>query len=314
MSQETTMKELITNVKNLINDNNGTSKTINTIQTLQRGVFGGVLIYPAISILPINQVFPERFSNGVFKTYNTISLEIYCKANAPTEAHAQSMLIIDQIKDVLYTSNNWKFSDTVYNLIFGGSTFNEVSDFPQTGLYNTSLQLQFHSMEEEPVEIIEKTIAEESARSMVDRITDTFKTYADITHANNAVIDLSNIQTFNEMNIPSVNGFLAKARNYPVIIITEDNEDRGHLEAGRDIMERNFRAVIYTKALPKWTNLAQNLDIVEQVKDIISINRQWATYAYNTQLRGVSYNLTQLERTFLYSSEVLFTVFTKEAL
>jgi len=240
---ETCMKDLLTNLKELFKDygNNGSKgTTLSNIKTYKRGVISSTnTVYPVLICMPIREVIIQRRSDHTQIVERTVNVEIYTKSYSPESSERVILDYEDKIRSIFYDSsypNNYKLTEddgrnTVINFeIERYELLNDDQDVVQ-GLI---VPIKYYSLEDvSSYEIL--TQSESTTLDIGDQFRTVFK----------ADSDLSNVKFFFNNTIPPIPITSGSA----ICIKERFSEDR-HAWLGRDDEKREFHIYLWTKLSP----------------------------------------------------------------
>lgn len=294
-SQATNMKTLLSAIKTKLLAYQGT-----TLSAISGGWYRGVFVpkygFPALAIMPVEEVISKYTSSFEYRVRRTVDIEVYSKQPYAEDTVEQCMDLISAVKDIAQANIDW--DDNAIDTTMPDETYRPVGE----GIYAGILRMHILSTESRPSVIGSNSVVETDSKSMIQAIHTVFTN-----HIKGTSPSLSKInKIYRSYDTPPM--------KYPAITLLEDNLIRDRKWAGQDHPTRNFRVKVQTYALGREKNLDDNLDLVEIVKDIIQKNYKWGGKAYDSQIQGISYDTVDMKDYPLYVSTIRFNVFGVEPL
>jgi len=276
----TTMKLLLTNVKQVFLDNRSNIGC----SYIMRGILPPVPVWPCIAIMPESEYIIEIRSGGEYIIRRDISIEVYTRNYKTELGNKQLKDIISEIVNVCQvqnrsSSNRW--SGSVFDCTWGTESYDTPFSYDGQVVQIGILPMTFTSTETIPASRpIVGTATETGQSDLIDYINTLMVTYIDGT---DATFDLTNVRQINKKRIPP-------RSLYPGITIVGRDTSRDRRYAGADVAVNGIEIAVWTKLLDKEVNLDMNLDIVEVVKDVCQYNADWNGQCENSYIENIVYD------------------------
>ena len=294
---ETCMKDLLTNLKELFKDygNNGSKgTTLSNIKTYKRGVISSTnTVYPVLICMPIREVIIQRRSDHTQIVERTVNVEIYTKSYSPESSERVILDYEDKIRSIFYDSsypNNYKLTEddgrnTVINFeIERYELLNDDQDVVQ-GLI---VPIKYYSLEDANSYTISAQ-SESTTKDIGDQFRTVFK----------ADSDLANVKFFFNNTIPPI-----PITSGSAICIKERSDLYRRYELGRDTETREFHIYVWTKLSPYEGSLDFHLDTVENLKNTLHENTMWSGRSYYSYIDRIEHGINAQK--MMYGSEFTY--------
>lgn len=279
------MKDLLTRIKNrLLQYNND---TLSDVITYKRGILPPIPAYPAIAILPEEEVIRYMFTGGLYRSDKSVSIEIYVKSASREYARNKSSELLDAVRDIIQSDiylnryvKDTAISDEVYGIdVTMGSTF----------IYASSMKLKCSTRESFPSSrTIEYNVSNSTISNFVDTVVNIFK----------AKSALSSIQMWIKWSTGNIGRFPAIEFNVGSI-----SRDRSFL--GAEDVTIPLEINLYCKAGAKEQLLNRALDYSETIKEVIHENPTWNGICYKSSISSITYDIYSDINHFLYGVKFL---------
>jgi len=290
----TNMKTLLTSIK----DSLKADSDFANINTWKRGVMPPEPAFPAISVVPLRERKTEHFAGGMYHVERDVALNVFVKSLNPREALGDAMDWIEEMKE--HVQANYQWSETAMDTRMGAEQFGEPESWTKAAMVQpAALPLTVISKEWLYANDTTTTISEGSARALGDYINTTLKASALLTN-----ISQSNFYWKVVPPIPRL----------PALCLVENTETFMRTWAGADEPIRAFVISLWTKLLDREQMLDDNLDIVEDVKDVIQANHTWGGRCRYSDIVGIIFGERITEEVALYSSSIQLLCHSREIL
>lgn len=245
--------------------------TLSSVKLWKIGMFTPQWGFPVLSIMPIDEVYTNFESGGRYRVTRNINIEVWSKLLDRKKAIEQCEDILSAVKDIVQANIDW--SDNAIDTRIDGEFYGP-SDEYQTAV----LSLKSRSMETMPTVSSVGTVAEINSDDLVQQMFTTIVGYK--TSGTPSLSEVYNFYRSYQMTLVRP----------PAVTLYEDSLKRDRRWAGADNPNRHFRLVTFTPLMEKESNLQQNIEIMEKLKDIVQINYKWAGKAWNTLVTRVVYD------------------------
>jgi len=293
---ETCMKDLLTNLKELFKDYMDDTKgtTLANVKTFKRGVISAQnTVYPVLTCFPQREVIIQRRSNHTQIVERTASVEIYIKSYSPESSERAVLDYENAIRGIFYDSsypNNYKLTEddgrnTIINFEIEQYQFDNIDGDVVQELI---IPIKFYSLEYvEDYSIV--TTIEEETKDIGDQFRTVFK----------ADSDLANVQFHYNNVIPPVPIVAGSA----ICIKERFSKDR-HAWLGRDDEKREFHIYVWTKLSPYEGSLDLHLNNFEALKTTLEENSMWGGRSYYSEITRSEFGVNLTKMT--YGTEITY--------
>jgi hypothetical protein len=278
MAYTTTMSTLLTAIKTRLQAQSGLSG----IKTWKRGILPPLPVFPALAILPMQEVLFQPMSDGTYWVDRTLRLDVWMKRYESTEkALTDAMNLMATVKTAIRTEYEWPVSGVAQctETLYGEEEIGEGRDWGKaTFVQPVMLELTCRSKEAYPTVTVTKTTQEVATRPFVDHVV--------------SVLDGYRSTTLAALRAPVTGHTILPiaTRRFPVITVTEDTERLTHdYAAGIDAANRELVIHVFTQLLDKETMLNDNLSLVEAVKDICQSTYAWGGRCVTSEITQIRY-------------------------
>ena len=266
----TTMKDLLTTIKDSLRANSD----FVDINTWKRGVLPPVPAYPCIAILPVSERYPRIFAGGMYHVERSVNIEVVTFTYESKTSLDQCMDFVEKTKEHIQANTTW--DDTAVNTIMGQERLGSSTQPKRGFIQSCVVPITVKSREFYPGMTIENTLVESSSKDLLDVIGNTIKTYKDTT--------LAKVKRYHV-------GTVKSTPEFPAVSVVEESEIFSHTWAGREGVTRTFQIFTWTKLSDRESHLDWNLDLVEELKDIFQVNRNFGGRCIDSNLTGIDYGV-----------------------
>jgi len=292
------------NMRNLLDGLKSTlllyqNSTLSLLKTWQKSVLPPVAVYPALSLMPVNETFNYGMSNSKYDVTRNISVQVFDLKYDLEAAHDNTIDLIKAIKDIF--EDNYTLSGTTYSTKWSVENFGNTIEIGKKWLKRSSLTLSATTRESYPALITTGTCSSNvNVKDLQDRILSTL---------------LSNkVSYYNSVNT-IIDSPIVPSPRLPAIFVGAGYKRRNQDSPNVDMSMVYVDIAVCTELFAKETALNYNLSIVEGVKDVLQINHQFEGYCEYSNIESIEYEPEQIaDRKFMYKSIITLACKMREFL
>lgn len=292
LAYSTNMKTLLTAIKTRLQTYSQTGETLASIKTWKRGILPPLPVFPALVLLPVQELFHRVMSGGTYWVDRIVEIRVYQKSYQATKhSVADAMDLMNALKDIIRTEYQWVHGsvEQCADTLFGDEDIGDWEPFRNAFVQRSSMRITCRSQEAYPTQTVTTTLSDVAFRPFIDNVYATLQGYQATT--------LSAVKTMEEHTIVPI-----PATRFPAIAVNGETEQLVHEPTSVDTANRNMTIRVWTHLLDKESLLDANLDIVEAVKDILQINYAFGGRCRNSEIQGIRYGQAGEEKQMLYES------------
>lgn len=293
----TTMSGLLTATKNvlLLYQNS----TLSRIKHWQRGCLPPVAVFPALSIMPVNEFYRYGLSNSKYEVTRNLSLQVFDLQYDLETAHDNTVDLIKAIKDIF--EDNSTLSGTTYSTKWETESYGNTIQIGNKFLQRSTISLSATSRESFPSMVTTGTCSSNiNPKDLQDKI-------LSVLLANKSTY-YSTVNTFKDSPI-------TPTPRLPAVFVGTAYKRWEQSAPNADMSKLYVDIGIITQLYAKETALNYNLSIMEGVKDVLQINHQFSGYCEYSNIESIEYEPEQIaDKSFIYKTIINLMCKTREYL
>ncbi len=288
---QTTMKDLLGNLKTLLSAETTSGNTLYGIKQVKRGILPPVTQLPLITLLPQQQTYPQFRSSGLATIDFQVEMVVVANVRRKDDiynVHKYADAPMEKIPDnrTVRDSHN---NPTVFNAEFGEI---DIADDREAA----SIVMNFQGEESLPTRTVAATITNNPAPLTV------------LTKVYDKINELKSVNANKIRSVHKEEWDDSFTKMCPSITVNMEGVSEPSWTAGRESPQMEFSISIYSqvgKASDQM--LLSHLDLVNVVKTEIQKNVNWDGLARDSQIDGITHAQTLANNDLLYSSNISMT-------
>lgn len=272
----TTMRLLLMDLKNLLQNNIGAGGILSGIKAVKRGILPERNQYPLITILPLQERIVRRYSGQRVVVARDVQVFLYSKAVRGKEDIYNIQSMADDTLDLLRDNSKVPDRETDRDTTLWAE-FSTIDVDSDSGM-EASFQVTYYSHEDLP------------QRSFTGTQTDDVSPVIFIEQIYNLLNDGKPLTLSKVREVFREDWGTVKRLLLPSITVVMDGQNQHKYLSGQDRLSTTAEVKILSSvASASDSTIDTHLEILEPVKDLLQSQGDWTGRAINTQIEGIRF-------------------------